>query len=148
MVVYMWKNILIIFCLFSLLACTEEKEPIDHKKMKDSEIMDHLTPEEYKLYLRAKNKSKEEGNIDNFKKLSIDEIIENEKKNNISKLDIERKEQIEYLEKILNRDIQKIDELEIKISQGDTSDIQGAKEYLNDMKNALQRKQKRLEEIK
>lgn len=148
MVVYMWKNILILFCLFLFLSCTEEKEPINHKKMKDSEIMDHLTPEEYKLYLRAKNKSKEEGNIDSFKKLSIKEIIENEKKNNISKLDIERKEQIEYLEKIINRDIQKIDELEIKISQGDTSDIQGAKEYLNDMKNALQRKQKRLEEIK
>ena len=140
------KSILLTLIFITLLGCAEEKEPVS--KMSESEIKKNLSNDEYKKFMKAKNRYRISGEEYKLDSMGIDDVLAEQDSIDKIELNNERQEQIEYLEKIINRDYQKIEEYEIKISQGDTLDTPGLVEFVDNLKDKVKEKEKRLEKLK
>lgn len=140
------KQISIFILAIMLFACTEEKEPVS--KMTDSELKESLSEEEYQKFMKAKSRYRIANQENQLDSLTVDEILAEQ--DSIDKIEMNNKkqEQIEYLSKIIERDYQKIEEYEIKIAQGDTTDTPGLVEFVKNLKEKVKEKEKRLEKLK
>ncbi|TNE35165.1 hypothetical protein EP342_02000 [bacterium] len=75
-------------------------------------------------------------------------IIQKNRKEEQKRIKIETKKQIEHLEKIIEQNKQKLNEYEHKISIGDTFELKGLPQYVEDLKSAIANKEERLKKLK
>lgn len=86
--------------------------------------------------------SGETQNIDNTTIIKKNRLEEQER------VKIETEKQIEHLEKIIEQNKQKLEEYELKIANGDTLELKGLPQYVEDLKLAIANKEERLKKLK
>lgn len=69
--------------------------------------------------------------------------VENQKR-----IEEESQKQISHLERIIEQNKSKLKEYELKIETGDTTDIKGLSQFVEDMKVAIKNKEERLKKLK
>lgn len=98
------------------------------------------------LFNACSNEEVELKNVDNNKvktEIKQDNNIENQKR-----IEEETKKQITHLERIIEQNKSKLSEYEIMISNGDTNEIKGLPQFVEDMKSAIKKKEERLNKLR
>lgn len=81
-------------------------------------------------------------NIDSTK------IIENNKIKEKKRIKSELKKQEKHLEEIIEQNKQELQKYEMMIAKGDTADVHGLPQFVEDMKLAISKKEERLKKLK
>lgn len=79
------------------------------------------------------------------------ESIKDNQQNDIQnqeRIEKELMKQISHLERIIEQNKSKLKEYELKIESGDTNDIKGLPQFVEDMKIAIKNKEERLKKLK
>ena len=92
--------------------------------------------------------SKEDGKVqDEYKEEKLEVKQENNLENQ-KRIEEESLKQISHLEKIIEQNKNKLVEYELMISTGDTNEIKGLPQFVEDLKLAIKNKEERLKKLK